>query len=492
MKRCCSTITARCSLFLLMALIGVTLAPKPASAQDAGADIEGTWQGPLNVQGQELRLVFHITADADGDGWSATMDSPDQGATGIPVGDVTISGDSVRLEIPRIYGEFEGVLANGEIDGAWNQGMGSWPLTLMRVDPEEAAAAPRPQEPVPPLPYRSVDVTFSGGDPGVTLAGTITLPEGEGPHPGVVLVSGSGPQDRNETIMGHKPFLVIADYLTRQGIAVLRYDDRGFGESTGDYSAAALEDFTADAQSAVEFLRERDAVAGGEVGLLGHSEGGYVAPRVAVQTDMLDFAVLLAGPSAPGAEVLARQNRLMLKALGMSQEGASEYEQNMLGAIARLLTVPVDRPVPDSVRRALQLDFEDAARAMSVSDRAVYGPTDSTAFSQVLTRLVDQLTSPGLRSFLAYDPQADLEQIDIPVLALFGGKDLQVPAAQNVQAMRRALAGNEQATVRTFPDVNHLFQPAESGMPSEYGQIETTIAPKVLEVVGSWIREHTD
>lgn len=464
-------------------------AEKPAPPT-AHADIEGTWQGVLKAQGIELRVVFHIAKDEAG-ALSATMDSPDQGITGIPVQKVKVTGNAVRLEIPPIQGIYEGALAGDKIDGTWSQGGAKLPLALDRVEDDAAATLRRPQTPKPPFPYRAEDVSFPGGEKGVTLAGTLTLPKGDGPHPAVVLITGSGPQDRDETIFGHKPFFVLADMLTRRGIAVLRYDDRGAAASTGDFSTATMFDFAADAQAAVNFLRTREDILDEEIGLLGHSEGGYVAPLVATRSGQVDFLVLLAGPSVSGAKVLARQNALFFEGRKMSSEGAARYAASMLKALGRITSIPIEKPVPDKVRAAVRADLEAAAAAMSPEDRKLYGPTEAEAFGRVLDGMIKQLTSPGMRSFLGHDPQPVLKKVDVPILALFGEKDFQVPDKQSAGPMRKALADNKDATVVVIPGANHLFQPAETGLLSEYGQIETTIAPEVLERIGNWIEKQT-
>jgi pimeloyl-ACP methyl ester carboxylesterase len=474
----------------------------PAMQDDAAADAEraaGTWQGALEVSGAELTIVFHLDrADApegDGSEWTATMDSPDQGATGIPVSKVTVDGDKVRLDLAAIGGTYEGTLTDdGEtIDGTWTQGGSSYPLVVERVGADEARGVVRPQHPEAPFPYTVKDVEFAGGEPtsategAVRLSGTLTLPDSDGPHPAVVLVSGSGPQDRDETLMGHKPFLVLADHLTRHGVAVLRYDDRGVGKSTGTFEGATIADFTADAAAAVDFLAKRSDIDAKSIGIAGHSEGANVAPRASLINDKVAFLVLLAPTAVPGTELLARQNALVFEAMGMSAEGAKAYEKRMLESLERLLEVPIDEPVSDELREQLRADFKAAAAAMSPEDRAIYGPTESAAFEKVLDALVSQLDMAWMRSFLAMKPVETFEKVDVPTLAVFGSKDLQVPDEQSAPVLRRSLAEHPDATVTVLDGLNHLFQPAKTGLPTEYSTISTTLAPELLDTIVGWL-----
>jgi pimeloyl-ACP methyl ester carboxylesterase len=330
------------------------------------------------------------------------------------------------------------------------------------------------------------DVRIAASDR-VTLAGTVTVPEGEGPFPAVVLVTGSGPQDRDETLLGHKPFAVLADHLTRHGVLVLRYDDRGFGESTGDFAAATSDDFADDARAAVSWLAARPDVA--SVGVLGHSEGGLVAPMVANASDAVDFVVLLAGPAVPGAEILAEQARLIGVASGISEAGAEAWSAAYMRALDLLTAVPLDAPVPPDTAEA----FKDALRAAALllpdADRAILGVTGER-LEATLDALLATVQTPWFRRFLVYDPQPALRALDVPTLALFGAKDLQVPPEQNAGPMRTALAASASPRheVIVFEHLNHLFQTAETGGIQEYARIEETMSPVVLTAVADWIR----
>lgn len=451
---------------LLFAVVLVLLGPVEAAGQDA---LIGSWSGSLQAGGMDLRIVFHIE-DGD-DGLTATMDSPDQGATGIPVSDVTVTGDSLTLAVGRIGGTYRGVrsAAGDTLDGTWTQGGQSFPLVLTPATDDETAPPPRPQHPEPPYPYASADVTFTNASAGLTLAGTLTRPEGEGPHPAVVLLSGSGPQDRNSEVFNHKLFHVLADHLTRQGIAVLRYDERGVGDSGGTFDGATSADFADDAASAVQFLQGHPEIDRDAIGLLGMSEGGLVAPMVHVQHQPVAFLVLMAGPAVPGGDIIVEQSARIAAAQGASATAADSIRT-------------VQRRLMDAVQSAP----DSAALAETVRPLLA----DRGASSEQIDSQLDQLTSPWFRFFVQHDPASTLRQVDVPVLALYGSRDLQVPPEQNAVPMRAALSESpsDDTTVRVLDGLNHLFQPADTGLPTEYAQIDTTMAPAALQAVSDWIR----
>jgi hypothetical protein len=455
---------------LLVSLVALGFCPPVAHAQDA---FVGSWVGTLDAGGAELRIVFHVER-ADSDSLTASMDSPDQGATGIPVSRVAVEGDSLTLVVRRINGQFGGVLtpADSTIEGAWTQGGRSFPLTLSPADASASAPPPRPQHPEPPYPYAAEDVTVRNASDGITLAGTLTRPEGEGPHPAVVLVSGSGPQNRDSEVFGHKLFLVLADHLTRHGIAVLRYDERGVGDSGGSYEGATSEDLARDVAAAVRFVKERPEIEASEVGLLGMSEGGLVAPMVHTQLEEVAFLVLMAGPSVPGHEVLVEQSARIAAAQGAPTSAVDSIRRIQRRALDAI------RTAPDSATAASQL-------------QAILN--EQGASQEQIQSQIEQSTSPWFWYFIRHDPKPALRQVDVPVLALYGSKDLQVLPDQNAAPMRSALveSPSDAVTVRILDGLNHLFQPADTGLPSEYAQIETTMAPDALDAVTEWIRAHT-
>ena len=443
---------------------------RAARRQPGEPEVSGRWQGRLGPP-VGLQVVFNIEEAADGS-LTATAESPDQSDEPFPVTAVSLRGDTLRLEIKSAGATFEGHVGADRIEGTFRQGGRATALTLKQGT---ADALRRPQEPEPPFPYEREDVRFDGGmgssDGSVTLAGTLTLPQGEGPHPAVVLISGSGAQNRNEALAGHKPFLVLADYLTRRGIAVLRYDDRGVAESTGSFDAASMHAFASDSRAALAYLREREDLDLGRLGLLGHSEGGLIAPMVAAHhTGEVDFVVLLAGPGVPGREVLYEQGRLAVEAQGGTEQQAAQQRALQERLFAALTEAPDSTQAAERFRAILESEGMDSAEAQ--------------ARAKARTR-------PAFRDFLTHDPRPVLEDLEVPILALFGEKDTQVTPGQNAPPVRQALADHPDATVKVLPGLNHLFQPAETGRASEYGQIETTLAPRALEVVAEWIAEHT-
>lgn len=462
---------------LCLAFPGSTLADDPPTA-----DAAGHWQGQVEIPGQPLGVNIHLEA-AD-DGWRGTIDIPAQGARNIPLGGVAVEGSAVRFAIAGVPGNptFEGTVAGDGVTGTFSQGGATFPFTL-----ERSAAAPeplkRPQTPTPPFPYTVEEVTFGHGD--VTLAGTLTLPKGDGPFPGAVLVSGSGPQDRDETLFDHKPFLVIADHLTRAGIAVLRYDDRGIGESGGDFATATSADFADDALAAVHFLADRAETDPTGVGIIGHSEGGLVGPMAAASEaggDRVAFVVMMAGLGVSGAEILPAQTAAIAKANGANPMAATAQA----AALSRAIEVVVGSASVEEARATLWQQAEEQIQAMRPAD-APQGLNEQERAA--IQAQIDGITTPWSVFFLKFDPATALEKVKVPVLAINGSLDTQVLPEQHLPVIENVLteAGNEQVTVKTFEGLNHLFQNAESGSPMEYAEIEETLAPEVLETITEWI-----
>lgn len=471
----------------------ITLAPLggAATAQDPDpATFVGNWMGALSVGGAELRMRLEVTSD-DG-ALSAAMYSIDQGNAAIPVASTTVEGASVTLTMPMIAGSYEGSLSeDGQtIDGTFTQAGTALPLVLERVSAEEAAGPARPQNPEEPLPYHVEEVSYPNPDGGHVLAGTFTRPEGGGPFPAVILISGSGPQDRDEALMGHRPFLVLSDHLTRSGIAVLRFDDRGVGESTGNFATATSLDFASDALAGVAYLKTRADVDPGAIGLAGHSEGGLIAPIAATQSDQISYIVLMAGPGITGEEILYAQGALIARAGGATEEQIAESEARQRA------TYEILKSEADPARAAEMIT--DVARAafeeLSEAERAQQGITDQESFDRVVQMQVQQVNSPWFRYFLTYDPSPTLEQVTIPVLAINGEKDLQVPYEVNLREIEAALqrGGNTNYEIHALPDHNHLFQHSETGAPSEYATIEETWSVESMELIADWILRTVD
>lgn len=439
----------------VLAVLGVVAT---GCAAPTGASAAGDWQGAVEIPGSPLPIGVHLAEN----GTSGTIDIPSQGLTGVELSAVRVDGDAVSFAVPDIPGDpaFRGTVDGDALRGDLTQSGQTFPFSLTRGTLPPPA---RPQNPVQPYPYRSEDVTFPSGD--VTLAGTVTTPEGPGPFPAVVMITGSGAQDRDETLAGHKPFLVLADALTRAGVAVLRTDDRGVGRSGGSAAGTPYADLADDARAGVAHLRTRPEVDPARIGLFGHSEGGYLAP-LAVQRSApgdIAFAVLMAGPSVGGGDVLVEQNRLILAAAG----APADQVEAQVGRVRQMVA---------QVRAGDVAGAERTAREQAVAQGLPAEQADAAA-AQV----------PALVPFLTYDPRPALAALRIPVFAFFGSKDLQVPPAQSEGPMREALAGSPEATVRTFDGLNHLMQPAPTGSPAEYAAIETTIHPAVLDAVTDWV-----
>ena len=464
-----------------VAIVSVLATATPLVAQTVNA--AGHWEGSIEAPDQPLVVLVDLE-QADG-AWSGTIDIPAQGADDLPLSDVTVDVDSgaVRFTIDGVLGDptFEGTLADGEISGEFTQGPARLPFRLGR-EAVEVEAPPRPQEPKPPFPYDEEEAVYRNGD--VTIAGTLTLPPGNGRVPAALLISGSGALNRDLELAGHKPFLVLADHLTRLGIAVLRVDDRGVGGSTGSTSQSTSRDKAADVLAGVRFLRAHDRIDPERVGLIGISEGGLVAPLALnrVPPGTVAFAVLLAGPGVPGGDLLRRQLRRIAAANGataeMIEELASLQDRALRIIGGEMPPVEAEAALREVVREQLAASPETAQLSGEALESAVSATVESNL-------------SPWFRFFIRYDPRPALGGLALPTLALFGGKDTQVDADQNQTAMEAAIApsGNPDVTIRRFPKANHLFQTAGTGSPAEYARSEETMAPEVLDLIGSWIVE---
>ena len=442
---------------------------------------EGNWLGTLKVSTMSLRIVLKISK-GEKDSYKAVLNSPDQTDKDIPVDKVVVSGDSIKLFVNMIGGSFQGKLVDTLLDGIWSQGGRDFPLSLARTD--KIIGINRPQNPKKPYPYKEIEVTVKNKSANVTLAGTFTCPEKGDNFPAVVLITGSGPQDRDESLMGHKPFLVLSDYLTRHGIAVLRCDDRGIGKSTGDFSSATTKDFATDALACVEYLKTRKEVDKKHIGLIGHSEGGIIAPMVANQTKDVSFIVMMAGPGLIGEKVLELQSKLIAKAEGETDEVINQMEKFNTKLYKIAMQVKDSSKAAEEIHKVLEEFYN------SLND-SLKNPAGNS--KEMLDAQTKKLLSPWFRYFISYDPQTNLSKLKIPVLALDGANDLQVSPKENLVAIERALkkAGNKNYKIVEFPKLNHLFQTSTTGSPNEYSKIEETIAPVVLSTIADWILQVT-
>lgn len=441
-------------------------------------DIIGNWQGKLNVGGIELRIVLHINKNDTT--YTATMDSPDQGAKGIPVNNTVLDGKTFSFEVPTANIKYNGTLKNDRlISGMFNQNGQSYSLDFNKLETGESVKINRPQEPKPPYPYKSEEIKFPNTKDSIVLAGTLTLPQNGKKFPAVVLISGSGPQNRDEEIFNHKPFLVIADYLTRKGIAVLRYDDRGTAASTGDFNSSTSLDFATDVEYAIEYLKTRKEINKKKIGLIGHSEGAMIAPMVASKSKDVNFIVLLAGLGMTGEEILVLQNELIGKAYNLPSERLET--SNEVNKVAYQIIKQSNNP--DSLYAHLSIYFNQA-----LSEHPELKPSGMPQ-EVFLNSQLSKLTRPWMKYFLSYDPKSDLTTTNCPILALYGNRDLQVPPNENLKGIKKSIekGGNNKFTSEIFPDLNHMFQTCKTGLPIEYGQIEETFSPIVLERISTWI-----
>ena len=460
-----------------------TKAGGPAKGLAASA-LVGIWEGTLSVPpGLDLLIVLRV-ARGPGSEPRVTLDMPDQDARGIPVNQLSLDGEDVTVGIQAIGAEFKGKRdkAGETIVGRCKLDPAVYPLTLKKV--ASASERRRPQMPKAPLPYKVEEVTYPSKAAGVRLAGTLTLPKGKGPFPAVVMITGSGPQDRDETLLGHKPFLVLADALTRRGVAVLRSDDRGIGRSGGVFATSTTADFADDAEGGLIYLKGRPEIDGKRLGLLGHSEGGVIGPMVAARSPGdVAFLVLLAGTGVAGEALAIAQQDSMLRAAGAREEdikGAAELLKALLPIILKEKEPKViDEKLRAAVEAWMKTQPEATRREMTEQN--------------IPAAVVQRLGSPWLRFFIAIDPRKEMTRVKCPVLAINGELDSQVAFRENLGGIARALkdAGNVRVTTRSFPKLNHLFQTCETGALSEYSRIEETMAPVVIKTIVDWVVEQT-
>lgn len=461
------------SLWLTVLLFSFQL----KAQKNINRNFTGNWSGEMELSGKKLELIFKVSLEENGT-LSAKMDVPAQGARDLPVSKTEVKTDSIFLHVAMIAGRFEGQKVNDTtITGNWNQSGLNFPLTLNRT--EKVTELNRPQTPQPPFPYQVEEVIYENIQAGIKLAGTLTFPENAKNIPAVILISGSGAQDRDETIFEHKPFLVITDYLTRNGIAVLRVDDRGVGGSEGNTGNSTSEDFAGDVLAGIEFLKNRKEIDPAKIGLIGHSEGGIIAPIVANKSRDVAFIVLLAGSGIPGEQILYEQGRLIGLTSGMTEEQVAQNQKTQ-EVIFNIIKTEKDS--------AVRLD-----RLQRTLTGGMY-PMMNADQKKAIDQQVAAVNSPWFRYFLTYDPRPALSKLKGPLLALIGEKDLQVPPKSNLPAIEKALTdgGNKNFKTMELPNLNHLFQNCETGAVAEYAQIEETISPEVLEIISEWIWEVTD
>ena len=445
---------------ILVAAIGLLFATTTMATGTAG-----DWQGELQVQpGVTLLLVLHLYQN-DSD-WQVSLDSPAQQAFGIPGSVQSKTETDVAVTFDSIGARYEASLNNDRLEGTFRQGGKDFELILFRQSDKGkgAAAIPpaRPQHPTPPFDYQVEEITYKHVTEDFSFGATLTLPEGKGPFPAAILVSGSGPQDRDETLMGHKPFWVLADHLTKAGIAVLRFDDRGTSQSGGVFEGTTIDGFSTDVASAFAYLESREDIDANKIGVVGHSEGGMTAPLFAAKKPNVAFMVLLAGLGVDGKTLWAEQQRDIARAYGSSN---ADEIYTVMNDFAQQI---IDGAEPQQLLQLLRSAGFDKSTA---------------------SRYINLMANEWGRSFLTYQPASVLSALTMPVLAINGAKDLQVSADSNISAMQRifAASGNRNVTLKVLPGQNHLFQQADSGLPDEYARISQTIAPVTLNLISNWI-----
>lgn len=467
----CKYFIMKYSKFCCIAIIGILSGlsfPSFLCAQN----MMGTWHGKLPLPNGALTIVFHINQTEQGN-YVTTLDSPDQGVANIKTATTSFKDSTLIVEIPIINASFKGKLnTDNTIIGTFTQGL-PLPLRLQKGEPYH-----RPQEPRPPFPYQTEEVSVKNEQDGITLAGTLTLPQKGSQFPAVVLVTGSGPQNRDEEVKGHKPFLVIADYLSRNGIAVLRCDDRGVASSQGNFANATNEDFAKDTEAALNYLRNRKEIDTEKIGIIGHSCGGTVAFITAAKDPSVAFIVSLAGAGVRGDSMMLKQVELIYQSTGKPD---SIWQKKK----------PIYRHQYSTILQQTDKTIEELQKELYADAIQLLSPEELQDLN-VMRQLPAQLaaaTSPWYLHFMRYDPAVDLNKIKCPVLALNGDKDVQVDAAMNLNAIQEGIIknGNKNVTVKIYPGLNHFFQTCRTCNHLEYGDLEETIKPEVLKDIAEWI-----
>jgi pimeloyl-ACP methyl ester carboxylesterase len=469
------------ALIAVMSIVGV------ASRTAAQPGVAGRWEGHIAVMGGRLTILVVLTAD--GKTVKGTIDIPQQNGKDLPLTNLRVEAAKVHFELPAGAGlaVFDGELKGAVISGTFEQGGIAGTFELKRPAPGSTPAAPAvAPAPEPPPPYKVEEVTIKSGT--VTLAGTLTLPAPGKPSPAVVMITGSGAQNRDEEIFGFKLFRVIADHLTRRGIAVLRCDDRGVGGSSGSTSQSTSADFAEDALAGVRFLQARPEIDKTRVGLMGHSEGGLVAPMLAARSSDIAFIILMSGPGLTGEQVMLAQSELVGRPAGRTDEQIRRNQE-----IQRKMFAAVRSDTGwDEVAAMIRAEIMAALDGLPEAQRKAIGDPEKFAAAQVNGQLT-AVRTPWFKFFLDFDPATVLEKVRCPVLALFGGHDVQVPAGPNRAAMEKAFArgGLKNYRIEVFPRANHLYQDSETGGVGEYATLKKEFVPGFLDLVSTWIGDQT-
>ena len=451
------------------------------SAASYAQDISGLWNGTVNInEDKSINFIFNIASM--GTDYVTIIDIPSQRVSGLKPQKTSLENGVLFIDGANLGIKYKGTFNKDlqQFEGNFTEGVNVLPLNLKKGDIKPEKTTKRPQEPVKPYPYLEEDVVFENTEASVSLSGTLTLPKKKGKFPVVILISGSGPQDRDETVANHKPFWVLADYLTRQGIAVLRYDDRGVGSSTGSFSNATTKDFSTDVLSAVDYLKSRRDIDVNNIGLIGHSEGGIIAPLVANQTKNVSFIVLLASTGIPGSEISLIQATTM-RPFPVPDEAA--YEQ----AIRKAITIAASNKELSVIKSELSTHYNATIAPIL---KPLVG--DDAKVSQIINGLIETRTTPWIRYFYNYNPANEIGKLSIPVLSLNGTNDTQVSAEINQKGIKDALikGKNKDYKILQLEGLNHFFQESNTGKMDEYSAIEQTFSPLALKEISNWIIQH--
>lgn len=472
-------------IFLLTQILILIILMTPSlQAQN----IAGDWYGILSVKGHQLKLIFHI--EQKDTLLTSTMDSPDQHASGLKVDETRFSNNELFINASSLKISYKGI-ANSSMDtinGTFVQGSANLSLILTKREPEKRIVT-RSQDPKD-FPYYREDVQFKNAKADITLAGTLTLPENKKVTKVVIMITGSGPQNRDEEILefNHRPFLVWSDWLTKQGIGVLRYDDRGVGKSTGKYSGSSTSDFADDAEAAVEYISQRSDMKNIEIGLIGHSEGGMIAPMIALKNSKVRFVVMLAAVGLPSDKLLLEQ----MEDINALSNVAPEKSKRQIRTEEKIFEyLKINRT--ETVSEELSQGYIDGLKRVIDEEFSHYPKEafEGKTIDEMTNTYVKVYTGKWLRNFILCDPTATLEKIMCPVLALNGTLDCQVRCKSNLDAIKKCLnkAKNSNFEVIPMEGLNHIFQKAKTGSVSEYSQIEETVNPAALQKVSEWINK---
>lgn len=458
--------------------------------------ITGNWEGALDANGTELTVVFHLAKDSAGK-LTGTMDSPKQMAYGLKCSHVSLSGDSLLIEMKSFGGRYNGLLSTDKktLTGNWSQGGMTLPLDMKKTS--DAAAVQemkRPQTPVPPFKYFTEEVSYTNADNTITFGGTFTRPllwadkVKEMKYPVALLITGSGQQDRDETLFEHKPFAVIADHLAKHGIATLRVDDREKGKTTGRFMRSTTLDFAKDVEAGINYLQTRKDIDTKNIGLIGHSEGGMIAPMVAAKRKDVKFIILLAGPGVPIIDLMEQQSVDIALSNGVTQKELEAFRPLYKPVMQAAIN---ETDSATAVKKITGLFTAWQNKTDSVTVKNTTGVTDSASLAAFAASIISQVKQPWFRYFINFNPANYLSNVRCAVLALNGEKDIQVAAAPNLEAIRKIMVGKMVKTfkVMSLPGLNHLFQRCNTCTAQEYAQLEETFSPDALNIISNWIRE---